>query len=298
MSKPPGVTASAIVAILGSTVILVFASLIVVALFTEPPPSAPPDTIPFGIALAMTNMILGGIGIWTSIGLLRLRPWARTSMIVFAGFLGVVGISGLAMTISGPMPAGSGEGFRWGVGVLFAIPLALSIWWLLQFNAPSTKAAFASSAADSGFTRPASITIIAWMMIAGGLSCVFAIFARAPLFLLGVTLTGSTAGVVYAVFGALALFIGKGLLDLREEARILGIGWSAVTIVHMVLLTLVPPLRGRLLEMQRRLTPDQADPVSFDLAVMTNVSFGVSAAFAAITIWFLIRNRDAFGRES
>jgi len=298
MSKPPGVTASAIVAMLGSTIFLVFASLIVVALFTEPPPSAPPDTIPLGIALAMTNMILGGLGIWTAIGLLRLRPWARTSMIVFAGFLGVIGLFGLMMTITGPMPAGSGEGFRWGVGVLFAIPMALSVWWLVQFNNHSTKAAFASSAADSGLARPASITIIAWMMLAGGLSCVFAIFTRAPLFLLGATLTGSTAGVLYAVFGALSLFIGKGLLDLREEARILGIAWSAVTIIHMGLITLVPPLRERLLEMQRVLTPDQADPVSFDLAVMMNVSFGVSAGLAALAIWFLIRNRDVFGREA
>ncbi len=218
-------------------------------------------------------------------------------MIVFAGFLGVISVSGLAMTITGPMPAGSGPGFRSGVIVLFAIPLALSIWWLLQFNAPSTKAAFATSAPDSGFARPASITIIAWMMIAGGVSCVFAIFARAPLFLLGATLTGSTAGILYALFGGLSFFIGKGLLDLREEARILGIGWSAVTTVHMGLVTLVPPLRGRLLEMQGTLTPPQADPASFDLAVMTNVSFGVSAALAAIAIWFLIRNRDAFGRE-
>jgi hypothetical protein len=297
MSKPRGVTASAIVAILGSTIIMVFGSLMIVAFFIESPRSQPPISVPLGVAVAAMYIILASIGIWTAIGLFRLQPWARTSMIVFAGFLGVIGIVGLVMTIVAPMPASSGQGFRRGLAVLFAIPLAISVWWIIQFNSPSTKAAFASSATDTSSARPPSITIIAWMMIAGGVSCVFAILARAPLFLLGATLTDSMAGVVYAVFGAVSLFIGKGLLDLREEARILGIGWSGISIAHMGLITMVPPLRQRLLEMQRALTPKEADPISFDLPGMMNVSFVISAVLGAAAIWFLIRNRDAFGRE-
>jgi hypothetical protein len=298
MSKPAGVTASAIVAILGSTLSLAVGALMVVALFIEPPQSKPPISVPLGIAVAAMYMIFAGLGIWTSIGLLRLRPWARTSMIVFAGFLGVIAIFGFAMTIAGPMPASSGQGFRLGLAVLFAVPLAISVWWLIQFNTRSTKAAFASSGADTTSARPASITIIAWMMIAGGVSCVFAIFGRAPLFLLGATLTGSTAGVLYAVFGALSLFIGKGLLELREEARLLGIGWCGVTVVHMALVTLVPPLRERLLEMQRALMANEGTPVSFDLATMTILTFFLSAILVGTAIWFLIRNHDAFGREA
>ena len=298
MSKPAGVTASAIVAIIGSTFIMVVGSLMVVALLIETPQGKPPISVPLGVAVAAMYMMFAGLGIWTSIGLFRLRPWARTSMIVFAGFLGVIALFGLAMTIAGPMPATSGQGFRLGLAVLFAIPLAISVWWLIQFNTRSTKAAFAASAPDTESRRPASITIIAWMSIAGGVSCVFAIFARAPLFLLGATLTGSVAGVLYALFGALSLFIGKGLLDLREEARILGIGWCGVTFVHMGLVTLVPPLRARLLEMQRTLTQDQPDPVSFDLAMMANVTFVLSAILVGTAIWFLMRNHDAFGRET
>jgi hypothetical protein len=297
MSKPPGVTASAIVAILGSTIIMVFGSLMIVALFVEPPKGQPSISVPLGVAVAALYIILAGIGIRTAIGLFRLQPWARTSMIVFAGFLGVIGIVGLLMTIVAPMPTRSGQGFRGGLAAVFAIPLAISVWWLIQFNTPSTKAAFGSPATGGSSARPASITIIAWMMIAGGVSCVFAIFARAPLFLLGATLTDSMAGVMYAVFGAVSFFIGKGLLDLREEARILGIGWSGISIAHMGLITLVPPLRQRLLEMQRALTPNEADPMSFDVPGMLNLSFVVSAALGAAAIWFLIRTRDAFGRE-
>lgn len=298
MSKPPGVTASAIVAILGSTVILVFGSLMIVALFIETPRGRAPVSVPLGVAVAAMYIILASVGIWTSIGLFRLRPWARTSMLVFAAFLGVIGGAGLAMTIVGPMPAGSGQGFRQGLAALFGVPLAISVWWLIQFNTRSTKAAFASSAADTSSARPPSITIIAWMMIAGGVSCVLAIFARAPLFLLGATVTGSTAGVLYAVFGAVSLFIAKGLLDLREETRILAIGWWGVSVVHVGLITLVPPLRQRLLEMERSLTPAQADPIPFDFPNMINLSFAVSALMGAAAIWFLVRNSEVFGREA
>lgn len=298
MSKPPGVTASAIVAILGSTIIMVFGSLMIIALFIETPQGKQPISVPLGIAVAAMYIIVAGVGIRTAIGLFRLRPWARTSMLVFAAFLGVVGSVGLAMTIVGPMPAGSGPGFRRGLALLFGVLLAISVWWLIQFNSRSTKAAFAASAADTDSSRPPSITIIAWMMIAGGVSCLLGIFVQAPLFLLGATLTGATAGVLYAVFAALSFFIAKGLLDLREETRILAIGWWGVPAVHMGLVTLVPPLRQRLLEMQRALTPAQADPVAFDLPDMINLTFAVSALMGATAIWFLIRNSEVFGREA
>jgi hypothetical protein len=296
MGKPLGVTASAIVAILGSTIFMAFGALLVVAMFLETPKS-PPVSVPFGLAVAAMYIIVASVGIWTSIGLFRLRPWARTAMIVFAAFLGVIGIVGFIGTIAGPMPAGSGQGFRSGLAVLFAIPLAISVWWLIQFNSPATKAAFTSPAGDRGSARPPSITIIAWMIIATGLSCVFAILADAPLFLLGATLTGSIAAISYAVFGAVSFFIAKGLLELREEARILGIGWNGLTSAHAALITLVPPLRERLLEMQRAMTPPNADPVSLDVIKLVNLSFGVSAVLGALAIWFLIRNRDVFGRE-
>jgi hypothetical protein len=296
MGKPLGVTASAIVAILGSTIIMVFGALLIVALFVETPDS-PPVSVPFVVALAAMYIIVASVGIWTSIGLFRLRPWARTSMIVFAAFLGVIGIVGFIGTIAGPMPAGSGQGFPSGLAVLFAIALAISVWWLIEFNSPATKAAF-TSPGDRGSARPPSITIIAWMIIATGLSCVFAILADAPLFLLGATLTGSIAAISYAVFGAVSFFIAKGLLELREEARILGIGWSGLTSAHAALITLVPPLRERLLAMQRAMTPPNADPVSFDVTNLVNLSFGVSAVLGAVAIWFLIRNRDVFGRAA
>jgi hypothetical protein len=115
--------------------------------------------------------------------------------------------------------------------------------------------------------------------------------------LFGATFNGWAAGVIYAVFGALSLFIGKGLLELREEARILAIGWFGFSFVHAGLVTLVPSLRNRLIESQTTLAQNQATPIPFDQGAMMNWIFVFAAVFAATTIWFLIRNHAAFGQR-
>jgi hypothetical protein len=115
-------------------------------------------------------------------------------------------------------------------------------------------------------------------------------------FLFGAIFNGWIAGIIYALFGALSLYIGKGLLDLREEARILALGWFGFSFVHSSLVALVPPLRERLLELQRGLERNQPNPIPFDQGMLMNVIFASGAIVAALAIWFLIRNRAAFGR--
>ena len=104
------------------------------------------------------------------------------------------------------------------------------------------------------------------------------------------------AGVIYAFFAALSLFIGKGLLDLREEARILAIGWFAFGLVHAGVVALVPPLRQRMLDFQREFDQNQQTPMPFDLGMMTNVMLAFTVMVAVTAVWFLVRNRAAFGR--
>jgi len=298
MSRPVGVTASAVVAILGSIFTVVFAALAVASLFIQTPQPRPPNTALFVVMSALMFVAFACIGFWTSIGLFRLRPWARTAILVFAGFLAAGSLFTLLITMVVPMPPDMGAGtqntVRRMMAGMFGIPLVISIWWLIQFNTQSTKAAFASSIAGPASARPVSITIIAVALIFGGVSCLFAILARAPSFLFGVSFSGWTAGVIYAIFAAVSMFIGKGLLDLREEARILAIGWCGFWLVHLSLVTLVPPLRQRMLELQRAMLETQKTPTPFDLGMLANVSFAVTVIMVAAAIWFLIRNRTAF----
>jgi hypothetical protein len=298
MSRPVGVTASAVVAILGSTLTLVFAAFAVGSLFIQTTQPQPPNTASFVVAGALMFAAFACIGFWTSIGLLRLRPWARTAILVFAGFLAAGSIFTLLVTMVVPMPqdmsAPTQNTVRRIEAGIFAIPLIVAIWWLIQFNTQSTKAAFASSIAGPASARPVSITIIAVALIFGGVSCLLAILAGAPAFLFGVSFNGWTAGVIYAIFAAVSTFVGKGLLDLREEARILAIGWCGFWLVHLSLVTFVPPLRHRMLELQRAMLETQKTPTPFDLGLLANVSFAVTVIMVAAAIWFLIRNRAAF----
>jgi hypothetical protein len=125
-------------------------------------------------------------------------------------------------------------------------------------------------------------------------SFLFAILARAPAYLFGMSFNSWIAGVIYAVFAALSMFIGKGLLELREEARILAIGWCGFWLVHGSLVTLVPPLRQRMLELQLAMVAKEKTPMPFDPGLLTNLSFAFTVILAAGAIWFLIRNRAAF----
>jgi len=297
MSRPVGVTASAVVAVLGSILALVFAAGAVASLFIETPQPRPPNTASFVVMGALMFVAFACIGLWTSVGLFRLRPWARTSILVFAGLLAAGSLFGLLIFVSVPIYAVTPlteNTLRLVIAWLFGVPLVIAVWWLIQFNTRSTKAAFASSISEAASPRPLSVTIIAGTCIFGGVSCVLGILSRIPAFLFGGTFNGWTAGVIYALFGALTLYIGKGLLELREEAWILAIGWFGFSFVHASLVTLVPPLRQRLLESQRVFTQNQPAPVPFDQGRVINVTFVIAGIVAATAIWFLIRSRDAF----
>jgi hypothetical protein len=300
MSRPVGVTASAIVAILGSILALVFAVLMVATPFIATAQPQPPNTAQIAIAAAAMFAAFAAIGIWTSVGLFRLRSWARTSILVIAGFVAAFSIFALLVSLAVPLPpeitAGTERIVRRTMAVMFGIPLAIAVWWLIQFNTRSTKAAFASPVAEPASSRPMSISVIAWSSILGAAACLFPILARLPVFLFGTIFNGWIAVVIYAFFGALSLYIGKGLLDLRERARVLAIGWWAFGFVHLIVVTLVPSLRQRMLELQRTIEHNQPNPIPFDQGTLTNVFIAFSVIVGITAIWFLIRNRAAFVR--
>jgi hypothetical protein len=302
MSRPIGVTASAIVAIAGSLIALLFAAILaatpLIVIGQAQPPKAMPQIV---IVVEAIFAALAGLGIWTAIGVFRLRSWARTSMLIFAGFFGAWAALTLLVTMVMPLPqeltAGTGQ-FRGMMALIFGIPLAIAAWWLIQFNTQSTKAAFASPVAEGASPRPLSISIIGWTGIVGGASPFLLIPLPLPVFLFGATFNGWTAGVIYGLFGALLLYIGKGLLDLRERARLLAIGWFVFGFVHMCVVTLVPSVRQRMFEAQKTFELNQPNPMPLDQGVLMYLTVGFATVLAAVAIYFLIRNRAAFVRAS
>jgi hypothetical protein len=279
---------------------LLLAVMVVASRSIVPPESQPPNSAQFIIAGAAILAALAGFGIWTSVGLLRLRAWARTSILVFACFLAASCSFGLMVTMAMPIPAqftaGTARAFHGAMAAVYGIPLAIAAWWLIQFNTRSTKTAITSPIPEAASPRPLSITVIAWASLFGGASCLIGMLGRLPAFFFGVLFTGWTAAAIYVLLGALSLYIGKGLLDLQERARLVAIGWYAFSLVHMGLVTLVPTLRQRTFELQRTFAQNQKTPIVFDQGVFTSVILAFSAIVAAAVIWFLIRNRTAFVR--
>jgi hypothetical protein len=300
MNRPVSVTASAIVAILGSMFALLLAGLMVASSFMELPKPQPPNAAQFAIGGAVMFVALAGLGIWTSVGLFRLRSSARTSILVFAGFLALVSIFSLLIAMAVPMPpntpAGTGNVFRGVIAVMFGVPFAIAVWWLIQFNTQSTRAAFASPLPETAPRRPISITVIAWMFLVGAASCLTMILVRAPAFFFGAIFNGWIAGLFFALFAALSVYIGKGLLDLRERARIVAIGWFVFSLVQVTIVTLVPALRESMLRLEVEMVRNQQASNDFDPSMLMNVGLALGAIVTVTVIWFLIRNRPAFAR--
>jgi hypothetical protein len=300
MKRPPGVTASAIVAILGSVLALLFAVGAVASLFIETGQPRPANNAPGVIGGAVIFAVLAGVGIWTSVGLFRLRRWARTSILIFATFLAACSVFALLVTMVVPIPPDFGSGtahtFRQTAAVTFGIPLAIAVWWLIQFNMSSTKAAFSSPIESVAPDRPLTITVLAWTSIVGAAWCLFPLLSRVPLFLFGAIFDGWAAAIIYVLIAALSLYIGKGLLDLRERARVVAIAWFVFGFFHMSLITIVPSWRQRMVEVERSLVPDQQASISFDQGIVMNLMLAAVALVAAAAIWILMRDRYAFVR--
>jgi hypothetical protein len=286
----------------GSLFTLLLAALSIGSLFMETTKPQPPNSAQFVIVSAVMITLLGALGIWTAVGLFRMRSWARTSIVIFAGFLAATSLFSLLLTMAIPIPpefsAGTGQIFRRVMAGMFGIPLAIAVWWLVQFNTQSTKAAFASPIDEDASMTPLSITIIGWLTLFGSASSLLFVLLRVPAFLFGASFTGWSAGAIYLLFAALSVYIGKGLLDLREQARIVAIGWFAFGFIHLSFVTLVPSVRERLFAVQRTLEANQPNPIPLDQGMMMNVILGFSALLAVAAIWFLIRNRAAFVRTA
>lgn len=298
MARPVAVTLSAVVAILGGILALLFAAGAFASLFLATSNSQP-DNAKYGAVGAAIFAALGLVGIWTGIGLFRLRPVARVSVLVFSTFLGAMSVFALLLFSVMPIPpdisAETVQTFRGTTMIAAAIPLAISVWWLIQFNMQSTKAAFASSPMESQSPRPLVITVIAWMSIFGGIGCLFSLVARTPAFLLGATFTGWAAAVYYALFAAVSFYIGKGLLDLNERARVVAIVWYGLSLIHLLIIEIVPPLRARMTALQESLAPDQT-AIPFGVGVFTTGILGITSIVVVTAIWLLMRERAVFAR--
>jgi hypothetical protein len=301
MKRPGGVTAGVIVTMFGSMAALMLAAAAVASLFIKTPPGGQAPPIGFLLFSALMFTVLAGVGVWTAAGLFQLRPRARTSIQVLAIFVAIG--SALFLLMIAIVRPGSGISNdaviagRIGAGVMFGVPLAVSLWILFQFNTAATKAAFASGEAVDPSPRPVSITFLAcsnFLNIPAFLAGVLTHNSNST-FLFGLTLPVWAAYVYTVALVVLSFYVGKGLLDLRERARLIALGWAVFSLANS-LVVFVPPVRRRLLTAALIPTGSVDTAFPFTPEMFLNVFYGAFAIGWVVTIWLLEHHRDTFLR--
>src|ERR1051326_7783143 len=99
-------------------------------------------------------------------------------------------------------------------------------------------------------------------------------------------------------FTAVNLYLGTGLLQLQEPARLGSIVYFSLVAANLVITMLLPDFSQRMLAMQaafpRFLRWSQQEPVPLD----STWGFAVAGTLmAAVPIWFLVRRKAAFARS-
>jgi hypothetical protein len=154
-NRSAGVTVIAVLALLGSALMLALAVLVAIAMFAAPQQAANPAQLPpmFYKAIRFAAPLFYALpavwGIVTAVDLLRLKNWARISTIVFSVLLIVFGgFEALTSVSFFLMPPSRGLDVKalFAIGVTMAVlslaQIGVGIWWLVFFNRPNVKAQF------------------------------------------------------------------------------------------------------------------------------------------------------------
>jgi hypothetical protein len=333
IKRSGGVTAIAVFSLLGSLLMLLMAAFMALLPFLSSKLASNDSPAPPGLAktlLLMVALMYLALAIWgiaTSFGLFRLRAWARISIMVFAVLLIISGgfTALMALIVPSVTPANPNldPNAASAVGIFmfgFAAGIAgIGIWWLIYFTRARVKLQFMAVrtvAADGAAAsllplapsppvrrkRPLSLTIIAWMLLAGCLFLPFNIALHYPAAFFLTVLTGWLAALYYLMFLPAHLFIGIGLLRFKPAARMVGIAYYIFLFLNMTVFYLFPGGQVRLLGLMRgsmfiwtRARPWPNDP----LVLFNSKPLLLLAAFAALVgiavpLYFLITRGQAF----
>jgi hypothetical protein len=269
------------------------------------------------------SVLSAAFAVWfilTLIGLVRLRSWARYSVLVIAGLMaGFGGISMLssfampflmpALPATGGQPAPDPAVMRmifFAAGAVYGLVAGLGTAMLVYYNRAKTRALFALNApvpagppnTSTGRARPTAVTVISWLYMISAPICLLYVFLPFPAFLFGFILYGFSAHAMYAFFGLLALVIGYGLFRLREEARLALFATSILCPIQAAVL--LTPWGTRQFHtymdaMNASLYNGQVAPANpFGSTGVIVFALALATALFGVLLWLLHRHREAF----
>lgn len=307
MKRSAGVTASAVATIIGAMICLLLAALMFIGLAFRGSQPGTPAFVRAGLILGGALMlVLSSWGIATGIGLFKLRPWSRTSILIFSGLLAAgCGMTALMVNIAPLPPPGNGPpepgGTRIGITIFYGLLALLGGGWLYFFNSAKAKAQFTRPVAGStsfGGARPLSVTIIGSFLLLSVAMFMILGFCAVPATFFGLLVIGLPGHLLYIGFGGIALWLGIGLLRLNPLARFVAVGYFTFLVLNGLLFVVLPGYTQRvntsLAILPSELRPAQVGGYARSMAA----SMLTSVLINAIPIWFLLTGRDAFSRKA
>ena len=222
-----------------------------------PQESASPPMPPFvkstAVAILLFLAVLAIFGIFTSVGVLHLKKWARVSMLIWGGVMAA--FCGLALPFATlvPMPespAGSPMSLpivRILVIMVYGIPFLIGVWWLILFNQRAVKEQFLAVAPGDGQLAaparprcPLPLAILAgFSIISAGVSLLLP-FTNFPVnvILFGHRFHGAFGVVLFFLSAGIFLVGAIGMLRLKRWSYPLMLGqyffWMASGTVTLV----------------------------------------------------------------
>ncbi|HXC96632.1 MAG TPA: hypothetical protein VNU92_13115 [Edaphobacter sp.] len=326
MKRPIGLILSAIVMSLAALFLLLMTALMAVAgIFSGRQPAIqpePPFLIYFLFAISFFYAALAVWTILTVIGILRLRAWARYSVLIIGGGLAVLGLLAALFSLVGrtmlpatpsrpPVDPHSMTVIFLFIGAFYLFIAAIGIWWLVYFNLRPVRELFSnpnlllqSSNPTCRLSHtPTAIKIIGAFLLFSSACCLLGALLPFPAFILGFILPPLATHGLYLAFALVTAFAGYDLLRLKEYARLLTIGLLILGCCNLVLAAL-PWYRACLHLYVTRLTAQmtshlpagpgrpRVDWTGSNAFYLICLVWGVTVY--GITFWFLHRHRAAF----
>jgi hypothetical protein len=272
--------ASGVIAILGSLVTAIGILIGMMGLLLSSRYPNPMDAMPgLRVMTAAIMAIFFAVTIWgafSGVGLIRLRNWARVSVLVWAGIAAPICVLAIVFVAFLPMPPSPNPTLLLTmihlVTVLFyGGPLAIAVWWLILFTRPKivaqfkpvaaaagpgdpfgaipvtatadasgTHAPYAEPAALPGPSVPLPIIVLSCFFLLSSLSVFFIFFMHIPAMVFGHAYTGLTGSVIYAGWCLLYAIAGVGMLKRVPWTYTVAIGLQILGIVSGIITLLSP----------------------------------------------------------
>jgi hypothetical protein len=303
--RPLGVTLAAVAAILGAALFVLMGLGMLITVFVPTPQPGPPAFLR-AVSFVMCFVMLGfaGWGITTAVGLFRLRVWSRWSILVFSALLAFMGGSSALMISIIPMPPTPQvsqqimTGIKIGMAAFYGVLALIGAFWLYYFNSARVRTQFGTDAATDGpGGRPLSVSVIAWLMLVGGVICIGGAFSPFPGMMFGLMFTGWAGRAFYLGFAAIEIWLGVGLLRLNPLSRVLAIVMFGAGILNSVLFAILPGHSERLRIALDSLPFSTPQPAGFDPFASIVPGIIMGSLVSVIPIWFLIARRHAFTKR-